>query len=431
MESLPKGANALLSSAGTVCVELSWPRGRGALDTVCFAVGDNGRIPSDDWFIFYNQLTAPNGVVVLSPPADGHAEIRLQLDRLPPALQRVIIAAAVTEGSFRDRLGVRLTITPARGQSLAIELNETEDEQALIFAECYRHGSGWKVRAVGQGFRGGLQPLAEHFGVAVADETPAAPVPSDARPPPAPLPLEATPAPNRERRRTGWRWTLALLLLLAPLFGALAWFQPTWLDRPAALWAELREQFSTTSSTATLDAPQPQPTTVATSEQHATPERRTATHYQALTCPWPDAEVFERYHALGENYVRILQRVERSNKLLSKWRNELRESAADCSDPFVVGNQQEAEQLQQLPVAAWMEESIKLNNCAGLMIKKLDKDLNHESRPIILQRLVRDADRARNLESDLTDISRDLAYLRNKTERLLDGFQENIEACAR
>jgi hypothetical protein len=78
-----------------------------------------------------------------------------------------------------------------------------------------------------------------------------------------------------------------------------------------------------------------------------------------------------------------------------------------------------------------MDESIKLNNCAGLLIKRLDKELNQESRPIIIQRLVRESDRARNLESDLTDIARDLAYLRNKTARLIDGFEENIEACGR
>ncbi|MCK7576146.1 MAG: hypothetical protein MZV65_09750 [Chromatiales bacterium] len=159
--------------------------------------------------------------------------------------------------------------------------------------------------------------------------------------------------------------------------------------------------------------------------------RRTSTLYQAPTCPWDDTQVFERYHALGENYVRILQRVERSNKLLGKWRNELRQSASACPAPFVDGNRQEIEQLSQLPISAWMDEAIKLNGCAGLLIKRLDKELNQESRPIIIQRLVREADRARNLESDLTDISRDLAYLRNKTARLLDGFQENIEACGR
>jgi stress response protein SCP2 len=170
MKTLPKGANAPLASSGTLRVELHWPRAPAALDAVCFAVGDDGRIPSDDWFIFYNQRQSPGAVVDLSTPVAGRAELRVQPERLPPGIQRLVIAAAMTDGAFRDLIGARLTATPATGEPLAFELTEAGDEQALIFAELYRHGAGWKLRAVGQGFRGGLQPLAEHFGVAVADD---------------------------------------------------------------------------------------------------------------------------------------------------------------------------------------------------------------------------------------------------------------------
>ena len=38
-------------------------------------------------------------------------------------------------------------------------------ETALIFGEVYRHGAEWKFRAVGQGFQGGLAPLARNYGV--------------------------------------------------------------------------------------------------------------------------------------------------------------------------------------------------------------------------------------------------------------------------
>jgi len=40
-------------------------------------------------------------------------------------------------------------------------------ESAMIFGELYRHGGEWKFKAVGQGFAGGLAPLATHFGVSV------------------------------------------------------------------------------------------------------------------------------------------------------------------------------------------------------------------------------------------------------------------------
>ena len=40
-------------------------------------------------------------------------------------------------------------------------------ETAMILGEVYRHGSDFKFRAVGQGYRGGLGPLATNFGVNV------------------------------------------------------------------------------------------------------------------------------------------------------------------------------------------------------------------------------------------------------------------------
>ena len=54
----------------------------------------------------------------------------------------------------------------------------------------YRRGGEWKFRAVGQGFVGGLGPLAQQYGVDVGDDPDvgAAPAPSPpcCRPPPGP-----------------------------------------------------------------------------------------------------------------------------------------------------------------------------------------------------------------------------------------------------
>jgi len=38
-------------------------------------------------------------------------------------------------------------------------------ETAMIFGEIYRAGAEWKFKAIGQGFKGGLGPLARSFGV--------------------------------------------------------------------------------------------------------------------------------------------------------------------------------------------------------------------------------------------------------------------------
>ncbi|OQX19248.1 MAG: chemical-damaging agent resistance protein C, partial [Desulfobacteraceae bacterium IS3] len=40
-------------------------------------------------------------------------------------------------------------------------------ETAMMFGEVYRHGGEWKFRALGQGFKGGLGPMAKNYGVKI------------------------------------------------------------------------------------------------------------------------------------------------------------------------------------------------------------------------------------------------------------------------
>ena len=42
---------------------------------------------------------------------------------------------------------------------------DSSTETAMIFGEIYRAGAEWKFKAIGQGFAGGLAPLARSFGI--------------------------------------------------------------------------------------------------------------------------------------------------------------------------------------------------------------------------------------------------------------------------
>jgi tellurium resistance protein TerD len=44
---------------------------------------------------------------------------------------------------------------------------DASTETAMIFGDLYRHNGEWKFKAIGQGFAGGLGPLASSFGVNV------------------------------------------------------------------------------------------------------------------------------------------------------------------------------------------------------------------------------------------------------------------------
>ena len=55
----------------------------------------------------------------------------------------------------------------ANGQEIArYDLSEDASvETAMTFGELYRHNGEWKFKAIGQGFQGGLGPLARNYGV--------------------------------------------------------------------------------------------------------------------------------------------------------------------------------------------------------------------------------------------------------------------------
>lgn len=428
MNTLTRGANTLLTRSGTVDVHLRWKSQQVDLEVVCFAVAASGKVLTDEWFLFYNQSNSPGNAIRFSrQPGASQVQFVVNLDQLPSDIQRCVFAAAVDNGGFRNVSDAGITAIPQTGEALTFSITDVSNEQALIFAEIYRHNSGWKMRAIGQGFKGGLRPLAEHYGVVIADEQPSrppSPLPSPAPSPsqsgrvrpsfPVPpiTPLPPVPSVPGRRRSAFLRKaviSMALtLLLMVTAFMALNYYYP-----------QLLFLVSPRLSTLINTPPDIPPTQ----------SQPVAKAYVAPTCTLTDDQVFERYHMLGENYVRILKIVDVSNEYLTKVREELRVLETGCPPPFVDKNKQEIEKLEKLPVQGWIEETTRLNICAGIMIKKVDNEVKSESRPTVIQRLVRNADRSRNLESDLTNISRDLAYLNNKAGRLIEGYKSNLEAC--
>lgn len=416
MRLLPKGANAPLAQSGKVRVELVWEAHRGAPNAVCFAVDAAGRVPDDDWLVFRGRDQSPKGAIRLVLDTSDRAAFVVALDALPANVQRCVFAATLESGRFGDLRGTLLAAGTGSGESLGFRLEEASDEQALIFAEIYRHQSAWKLRAIGQGFTGGLYPLAAHFGAKLAPSSGNHVAPTE-----APAASDAGTGRGRPAKApSGKRW-LGRLLLVGFVLAAAAsvWFlKPEWRAAPERIWPDIQGFFTEVRFFDWIPWGRLEGTF-----------RLPSSAVQPLGCDWGDEEVFERYHRLGENYVQILGRVDQSNDLLAAFRGQISQLHGACPEVLHRHSQREIEELKTQPVETWLKEATALNACAGLMIKALESRLAAESRPIILQRLLREADRARNLESDLTNIARDLAYLRNKSERLIAGFGEVLDAC--
>ncbi len=204
---LTRGGNVGLAQAGLtgpVVVTLTWQPAPGVdADLSAFLTTGAGRVRSDDDFVFYNQPAGAGGAVRhLGKSTRGGAtvdQVRIDPAALPADVEKVVIGASLDGGgTFGGLSGLAVEVAPDGGAPAAVRCElAAGPETALVFAEVYRRGAEWKVRAVGQGYTDGLAGMATDVGVSVDDE-PAATAPAAAPPPP---PAPAAPPVSMEKRR--------------------------------------------------------------------------------------------------------------------------------------------------------------------------------------------------------------------------------------
>ncbi|MGK5498414.1 TerD family protein, partial [Streptomyces sp. URMC 125] len=202
-----KGSNIQLQATAVRAV-LRWTPGTGvrAVDASALLLGADGRVRSDEDFVFYNQPRHPSGLVRYLPrrhePEGLTDTVEVDLAGLDPTVERVMLSASADGGTFAEvRDLVLLMVDAGSGETVArFEIRpETGSETALICGELYRRGDGWKFRALGQGYDTGLTGLATDFGITVeegAPETADGPEQTIPQPPPEPDFPEPDPAPE-------------------------------------------------------------------------------------------------------------------------------------------------------------------------------------------------------------------------------------------
>ncbi|MFU8789323.1 MAG: TerD family protein [Methylobacter sp.] len=144
------------------------------VDVSAFLLNSQGKVSTDDDFIFFNQPARTESGILLEPEL---GRFTLHLDRTGTEIQKIALALTITDGQAKGQHFSQLkNITVLvkdflSGLEIAcFSLDTTQNqESALIVGELYRHQQQWKFRAVGQGFIGGLQPLAEFYGVDVGE----------------------------------------------------------------------------------------------------------------------------------------------------------------------------------------------------------------------------------------------------------------------
>ncbi|MGV9250221.1 TerD family protein [Streptomyces sp. NPDC003697] len=187
------GSNIPLSAA-RVTVDVAAPV---RLDVSGLLLTADGKVRSDDDFIFYNQPAGP-GVTYRSGGGTAPDAVTVDTAAVPPGIERIVVTAS-PDAAGQTFQGIEPTATLRNADDGSVLATFTPPrlatETALVVMEIYRRNGQWKARAVGQGYAEGLAGIATDFGVTVEEPAPVVPPRPEAPPAPAMRPPAAPPAP--------------------------------------------------------------------------------------------------------------------------------------------------------------------------------------------------------------------------------------------
>ncbi|MFE5601920.1 TerD family protein [Streptomyces coelicoflavus] len=193
------GSNIPLSAA-RVTVDVAAPV---RLDVSGLLLTADGKVRSDDDFIFYNQPTG-QGVTYRSGGGTAPDAIVVDTSAVPPGIEKIVVTAS-PDAAGQTFQGIEPTATVRNADDNSVLATFTPPqlgtETALVIVEVYLRNGAWKARAVGQGYANGLAGIATDFGVTVEEPAPAAPPAQPAAPqrshaatPPPPAAAPTMPA---------------------------------------------------------------------------------------------------------------------------------------------------------------------------------------------------------------------------------------------
>lgn len=166
-----------------VGVGLGWDPNEGTghdfdLDASAFMLGDNKKLPKDEFFVFYNNPKSPDGAVESSGDdltggnSDGDDEtLTVELGKVDPQIQEIIFTVTIHDyenrkqnfGQVRNSF-IRIYNAQTNEEIAKYELEEDFSvETAVEFGRLYKRNGEWKFEAMGIGYKGGLQYFVDKY----------------------------------------------------------------------------------------------------------------------------------------------------------------------------------------------------------------------------------------------------------------------------
>ncbi|WP_293331765.1 pentapeptide repeat-containing protein [Microcoleus sp. CAWBG58] len=166
-----------------IAIALGWQVSQTAqnydIDASVFMLGADGRIPDEKYFVFYNNLTSPDGAVRHSGDSrNGQIEgddetVFVDLSLIDAAVEEIVFVVTIHEGQANNQnfsqvtnAFIRLYNLKTGSELVRYNLKEVfSQETALEFGRLYKKNGEWRFQAVGQGYNAGLQSFVDKYHV--------------------------------------------------------------------------------------------------------------------------------------------------------------------------------------------------------------------------------------------------------------------------
>ncbi len=155
------------------------------IDVSAVILGSNGKVITDNHFVFYNNLNDPETSVThtgdnLTGQGDGDDEsVIVNLDKINANATEISIVLTIHDAAARNQnfgsvKNAFIRVCNANSDGSAgtelMRFDLSEDYSlftALHVGSVYLNNGEWKFEAVGQGFKADLRGLLGHYGVSV------------------------------------------------------------------------------------------------------------------------------------------------------------------------------------------------------------------------------------------------------------------------
>lgn len=141
------------------------------LDASAWMIGENQKLPADNFLVFYNNLESPDGAIKSSGDdrTGGNSKtddetLTIDLTKVDSRVNEIVITATIHDavnrkqnfGQVRNAY-IHILDTVKNEEIARYDLDEDFSiETAVEFGRLYRRNGEWKFEAMGIGYKGGM-----------------------------------------------------------------------------------------------------------------------------------------------------------------------------------------------------------------------------------------------------------------------------------